>query len=213
VCIAGDFSGMPNTIPDVSAVTDLGVTIDSSVQVEGKSFVDTSSNFVHMVVSFDYEKNEVNTYLDGLLLQSDTLSTSFKLGVGESLNIPSLTTSHSNGNIYESSWQDDGTNGPRAGTIGDAFTPWILGGGFTDGITKVNSTDADPGFLGYNNNDIYGTSGQHLPGNITSVLNPTRSGLDGFVGSFKMYAKALSTKEVLSNYNAQKGYFKNIKIT
>jgi len=37
-----------------------------------------------------------------------------------------------------------------------------------------------------------------------------RSGLDGHLGSFKMYGKPLSTKEVLINYNAQRPFFTGI---
>ena len=215
VCIAGDFSGMPDVVPDTSAVTELGITIPYTTSAEGVTISDASSNFVHMAISFDYELNIVKTFLDGNLLQSNTLSTAFNLGLNESLKIPTLTTTPSNSSdIFESSWQDEtGNNGPRAGNLGEAFTPWVLGGGFTDGVLKELTAHADPGFLGYNTNDIHGTEGQHLPANITSSSNPTRSGLDGFLGSFKMYAKALSTTEVLTNFNAQKGYFKNIKLS
>ena len=211
VCIAGDFSGMEGVIPTASSVSELGITIPSSASAVGATILDASSSFVHMALSFDYVSNKVDIYLDGNLLKTSTLSQSFRTGIGEPLNIPSFITS-SNTDQYESSWQSDGLNGPRFGGL-NAFTPWILGGGFTDGISKVNASHANPGFLGYNTNDIFGTLGQHLPDNITSASNPTQSGLDGFVGSFKMYSKALSTKEVLKNFNAQKGYFKNIKLT
>ena len=38
------------------------------------------------------------------------------------------------------------------------------------------------------------------------------SGLRGHIGSLKFYSKALDPMEVKVNYDAQKGYFKNIKI-
>jgi len=93
------------------------------------------------------------------------------------------------------------------------------------------------GFMGtntndtYNNRDILEVSGGPSPGGLPDGNNwilgqhyppisgrggtsrQTRSGLEGYVGSFKVYTKSLTTSEVLSNYNAQKGFFKNIDIT
>ena len=66
------------------------------------------------------------------------------------------------------------------------YTPWIVGGGYTDGM--------------YNYNNFMG-------GDRGGVI----SGLHGHLGSVKFYSKPLSTQEVSQNYNAQKGYFKNIK--
>ena len=92
------------------------------------------------------------------------------------------------------------------------------------------------GFLGSNTNNTYqGTvqgntirtdtvstagdyiRGQHIPplaggqgGSASNRFQVTRSGLDGYVGSFKIYAKPLSTKEAKSNFEAQKGFFKNV---
>jgi len=37
------------------------------------------------------------------------------------------------------------------------------------------------------------------------------SALNGFLGSFKVYSKALTTKEVKTNFRGQKGFFKNIQ--
>jgi hypothetical protein len=39
-----------------------------------------------------------------------------------------------------------------------------------------------------------------------------RSGLDGFVGSFKIYTKPLNITEANANYTSQAGFFKNIKL-
>ena len=38
-----------------------------------------------------------------------------------------------------------------------------------------------------------------------------RSGLNGMIGSFKLYKRAIDSGEVLQNFNSQKGFFKNIK--
>ena len=112
------------------------------------------------------------------------------------------------------------------------FTPWILGGGFSDviGPSQNRPGATTPlGFLGYNTNDQYklhnggnlstdlfgGFYGQHIPSlggqiNTGSTRKIPRSGLDGFLGSFKMYSKPLDSTEVIINFNAQKGFFKNI---
>jgi len=72
---------------------------------------------------------------------------------------------------------------------GISFTPWIIGGGWTDGI-PFNKELTSGGFMG----NRHGWS----------------SGLGGHVGSVKFYSKPLSTTEVLINFNAQKGFYKNI---
>jgi len=67
------------------------------------------------------------------------------------------------------------------------YTPWIVGGGYTDGMYQHGN------FLGGDR------------GGITS-------GLRGHLGSLKFYARALDNSEVSKNYKAQQGFFKNIKI-
>ena len=115
-----------------------------------------------------------------------------------------------------SSWHNTSNNGPVIGKFGglDSFTPWILGGGFTDGIEKSSDIHGtyEPGFLGYNTNTIYGEPpaySQHSPLWVTSTTKPS-SGLDGFLGSFKLYSRALSNSEVRKNFIFQKGFYKNI---
>ena len=49
-----------------------------------------------------------------------------------------------------------------------------------------------------------------LDGGFMGNKHGLNSGLGGHVGSVKFYSKPLSTNEVLTNYNAQKGFFKNI---
>ena len=74
------------------------------------------------------------------------------------------------------------SGGPRLDTH---FTPWILGGGYTDGL-------AGSGFCGAKN---FGTI----------------SGFRGHLGSTKFYDRALTTQEVSNNYEAQKTIFENVK--
>ena len=39
-----------------------------------------------------------------------------------------------------------------------------------------------------------------------------KSGLGGFLGSLKLYNKAITASEVVKNYEAQLGFFENIRI-
>ena len=133
---------------------ELGVTVASSIELEGKSIVDASGTFLHMAVVFDYNTGNLNIYADGVLLKSSGIKTSFDMQEAESLNIPSFTMSGAN---LISSWQASGDVGPNVGVngLGVGFTPWILGGGFSDSIPRTNYGGSllgtrDPGFLGYN---------------------------------------------------------------
>ena len=77
------------------------------------------------------------------------------------------------------------TGGPQLNSF---FTPWIIGGGYTDGYVLDGSG--------------FGFMGSH---------HGIKSGLNGFVGSVKIYTKPLNSKEVLKNYEAQQGFFKSIQ--
>ena len=166
-----------------------------------------------MATVFDFNTDQVKIYCDGEVLTTSSIGTSFNLRATNTLQIPSLSQ---NGGYLVSSWENTTKDGPVVGNLGFGFTPWILGGGFTDGIEKVAAIGAnDPGFLGYNTNTRYGSppsNSQHSPslGGITST-KPS-SGLDGFLGSFKVYSRALSNSEVRRNFNLQKGFYKNIKV-
>ena len=93
-------------------------------------------------------------------------------------------------------YQKDLWNWDGPGATG--FTPWIVGGGYTDGMTNVE--------FGY---DASSAEGMNFLGSPGGGL---RSGFNGLVGSFKLYKRAINGAEVLKNFNSQKGFFKNIKI-
>jgi len=241
VCIA---ESSDSDTPDPTNVTELGLYIPSSTvtTTNTRNVLDCSGQFCHYSVVFNYVSNSVTVYLDGESLASTALNTSFDVPTGESLNIPSLTKQlppTTSTQIYEASYNPGLRYGPRVGLdseLGTKFTPWIIGGGFTDSISQcmVNQQGVaipgnDPGFLGYNTNDTYhistytgnGLIGQHaysntaIPSDALSIggnIARAQSGLDGFVGSFKIYRKALTTKEVTDNYDAQQAYFKNISV-
>ena len=206
-------------IPSMPAesVSELGSTTASSISVNGVSITDVSASFVHVAVVFDFENDKLNTYFDAELLTTSSLSTAFDLSSGGMPNIPSLTRAEDSTYDYAESWQNADNTGPVVGNLGLGFTPWILGGGFSDGIGRtVGKSTYDPGFLGYNTNTFYGnpTSSQHNTAGMsgTSATVP-ESGLDGFIGSFKLYTRALSNTEVRKNYTFQKGFFKNIQVS
>ena len=83
----------------------------------------------------------------------------------------------------------DGPSTLKQGPLLNVFyTPWIVGGGYTDGMYKYGN------FLG--------------GGARSGVV----SGLRGHVGSLKFYSKPLDKSEVIKNYKAQEGFFKSILI-
>lgn len=225
ICIAE--SSLSET-PTPADVTELGFCIPSgTTTTKGVAFTDASSSFVHFSVVFDYINDKLSVYADGYELSSTIMSTAFDITKSQTLAIPSFTQ----GKIseqYEASWESTvGKNGPvvtmeEGQVLGTSFTPWILGGGFSDNIWKTHEDHTGaplpggpPGFLGYNTNDTYyskssGVEGQHEPELDNRASSRPRSGLSGFLGSFKVYEKPLTPAEVLQNYTAQKGFFKEI---
>ena len=215
ICFAQSYSGIEDLLSDPTAMyaASLGSSVevvveDSILTPEGVSFTDASASFVHITASFDYLQNTVSVYFDGELATQDSLSDGMGLeGLvsGESLFIPNSIRHGTT--PYSKSHSPDNTEGPRVGgTTGVSFTPWILGGGFSDTIPTY-------GFMGTNTNDGYEAEAikQHSPP-LGDGSTMSKSGLDGYIGSFKMYLKPLSKEEVLQNFQAQKGYFKNIKV-
>jgi hypothetical protein len=209
---------------------------------EGTTIRDVSSGFHHMALSFDYEGDTVTCFMDGNVLATSSIAKSFQLDPGQPLNVPSMAsvggTPYMNslgvasGNTERLRLTEslhEGTSQPPAYPM---FTPWVIGGGFTDSAPRqytmeqtlgFNTTPV--GFLGTNTNSTYysnsvnattgGYAGQHDPpiGGFTYAgvsRDIARSGLDGYLGSFKVYTRALSTNEVIVNYDAQKGFFTNI---
>ncbi len=189
-----------------------GLVIDTSTVVNSKKISDVSSSFMHLAVTFDYEANEVKAYLDGDLIKTQTVQDTF--GTSLPPRLPSMvdTSSFSYENIYASSlpvlpplfppnsvgqkdfWYFDGPR-PTGRNGSPPQTPWIIGGGYTDGMTSLtpDGTSTGMNFLG-------------------GEWGGKKSGLFGFVGSLKLYTRAVSSTEVLNNFNSQKGFFKNLKV-
>ena len=126
-------------------------------------------------------------YCDGALLATSSYNDVFGINPREQLlNIPSLIKNNSF--EYNSSSMSSVSVGPlKVGPELDTYlTPWILGGGYTDGMQTGN-------FMG-------GTWGGII------------SGLKGYLGNTKFYGKSLSDADILNNYNATKTFFKNIDV-
>ena len=167
--------------------------VSGNYELSSRSFNDVSSNFCHICTTISPSSNEITVYLDGIAMATSSISEVF----GEQIYSPVKLPTFYRSNSFE--YNSDTIKGPNfAGmanvnlatgpSLNSFFTPYILGGGYTDGILKDDMTS---GFMG--------------------ALHGKKSGLNGFIGSAKFYSKTLNKGEVLKNYKAQKGYFKNIK--
>ena len=249
VCLAERWETSTDTIPaNLKETTQVGMFIPSSILTSsGYGIQDVSSGYHHINVSFDYSKDKVDFHLDGELLTTSSLTDVF----GGSPNDTVLPTPVKMELANQSdviAFNDPTTESFLGNTIYDerctpervsfpVFTPWIIGGGYTDNIPKVPGTNFRPqGFLGSNTNNYHqqtqkgdsvssincGTMGEYIVGQHNPPLsggkggtasarrNIPRSGLDGFIGSFKIYSRPLNTSEAKVNYDSQKGFFHNI---
>ena len=212
VCIAEKLEHSGGTV--LKSAKDLGIITKEGNIVDNVSVSGVGKDFMHVAVVFNFSENKVSTVFDGQILSTSSISTAFDTDHDRALMIPSLTKPINPTNVGVSSWTNESGTGPVIGnTVGAAFTPWILGGGFTDGILKSGTLSThNPGFLGYNTNTLYGVPPKSQHTASFDVAEAPSSGLGGFLGSFKIYSRALSISEVRNNYLSQKGFFKNIKI-
>lgn len=192
-----------------------GLYIDTSTTVGGIKFNDVSSNFMQVTVTINYTDKEVSFWLNDQLMTTNTVSQVF--GSEGPPNIPSMVdpSSFSYSSIYAedlplnpplyppdslgqaSFWHWGGPVPKGAGGV--LMTPWIIGGGYTDGMsakalsTHVARSNEGANFMG----------GQ---------WGGKKSGLYGHLGSVKLYNRPLTSIEIRKNYLGQRGFFENIKI-
>ena len=164
-----------------------GLVIPVSSTFNGATLSSCESEFCQISVTFNPVLDEIKVYLDGTNLVTSSYSDVFDAeSRKQTPRIPSIPPENSfeyiKSNLGGNSIQEY-HEGPRRDRY---FTPWILGGGFTDG-------NPDGGFMG----GEYG-------GKV--------SGLNGYLGCTRFYSKPLTDAEVLNNYNATESFFKNIKI-
>jgi hypothetical protein len=139
--------------------------------VSSVAFSDASAGFIHVALTVNVKDNYVALYCDGVSMVTSSIPDVF----GITNNFPPSLPSFYGTSSFEH------TNGP---SLNKFFTPWIIGGGYSDGL--------DDGFM--------------------SIRSGKTSGLFGHIGSFKIYNNALTTAEIVKNFDAQKGFFKNILI-
>ena len=192
-----------------------GLMIDTSTSVSSVQFNDVSSKFCLATVTVDYFDDSVKLYLNGNLMKSQSVLQTF--GTEGYPKIPSLTqlNSFNYDNAYENSLPFNAPlfppnslgqtdfwywKGPQSGGQAGSppLTPWIIGGGYTDGMHPKKLT----------NFKDQETTGMNFMG---GKWGGRKSGLYGYLGSFKLYNRAITSNEVLNNYNAQRGFFENLK--
>jgi len=164
----------------------------------GKNYQEASSAFMLVNVAIDPPKDEIRMSLDGEIMATSSLSEVFGTKKYNPMNIPSLARSNSfEYNASSVSGLKKLQEGPKLHKSGNitpiGFTPWMLGGGYTDGMYKYGN------FMGMSHN-------------ATTPHGGIISGLRGFIGSTKFYNRALESAEVRKNYTSQQGLFKNIAI-
>ncbi len=151
-----------------------GMAVPVFETFNGKSLSSCGNSFAQLSVSVDPQKDEVRVYIDGTKLMTSSYVDTFGVNRrGETFKAPSIKQNNS----FEYS------GGPSLDTY---FTPWILGGGYTDGFSGGN-------FMG----GEYG-------GKV--------SGLRGYMGCTRFYSKPLTDADVLNNYKATKNFFKNVEV-
>jgi len=176
---------------DAATWYNCGVTLDTST-TEGKALTDTSSTYSLLTVTVEPPKDKITIYLDGYPLVTSSLATSFGTDIYRPIAVPSFTAENSfEYGVSSFDWKTFAPlleGGPKFNTsIGYSFTPWIVGGGYSDGAyesTRIN--------------------------NFMNAYGGISSGLKGHIGSIKFYDKPLNNVEVIKNFNGQKGFFKNI---
>lgn len=176
--------------PSQYEVFKLGIPLTTTIPGTTKKLYDVSSQFMHFAITSKPEDNNISVYVDGVLVSSTTLTDTFGVENGKNLNIPSFIKQNSFTYSLSSTGSPNFAYGPTIPP--NSFTPWIVGGGFTDG-NYLPSDDSNKGFMG---------KGHGL-----------NSGLNGHVGSLKFYSRPLTNSEIVDNYNSQKGFFKNIDLT
>ena len=253
VCIAERWDASTGITPQADQVTQVGMFVPSSILTSsGFGIGDVSSGYHHISISFDYLHNKVDFNFDGELLTTSSLAdviggvpgdTVFPTPVKINLaaNTDRIFFNDPTAESFLGNTQYDERCTPERVAF-PVFTPWIIGGGYTDNIPKIPGTNFRPqGFLGSNTNNTHqGTQkggalssisidedvagnmgsypvGQHKPplsggkgGSSSGRREIPRSGLDGYIGSFKIYSRPLTTIEAKRNYDSQKGFFHNI---
>lgn len=175
----------------------LRFVVSDQLEVNGVKLADCINKFVLVSLVFDVSEDKLKFFVNGTLLKEQGLSTTFGRSRGSAPQVPSFVVPRSqatssfeyaSGTVSQSPEVSLFDAGPKNNKY---FTPWIVGGGWTDG-RDINLATSSGGFL-------------DTGAGIMSSYN-------GYVGSLKIYKKALNTKEIVVNYNHQKKFFENIDL-
>jgi len=154
---------------------------------EGRALSACGKEFCNISVTFDPIQDSISIYFDGEKFATSSLSYVFGIPAYSMPNIPTFKKANS----FEYNSSSVGSLAPaslKAGPKLDRyFTPWIVGGGYTDGMSL---------------------RGNFMGGEYGGII----SGLRGYIGSLKFYSKPLNSNEILNNYKSQKDFFKNIDV-
>lgn len=153
--------------------------------------------FVQLAVTFNPPENTIKFYCDGTLLTTSSYLDVFGQNANEGMpNIPSFKKENSFEYNSTSMASVDSVRDLSAGPRLDPyFTPWILGGGYTDGLQTSSVGDGVE-------------TGNFMGGRHGGII----SGLKGYLGGTKFYSKPLTDGQILNNFNASKLFFKNIEV-
>jgi flagellin-specific chaperone FliS len=159
----------------------------SATTSSGKALWKVSEEFCDLAFTLDYQKDEITLYLDKEVLAVSSVSQVFGSDTYRPPKLPSIIFTDSfeyNTSTVGPTAPDSLKTGPQ---LNDYFTPWILGGGYTDGMALT---------------------GNFMGGEFGGVT----SGLRGYLGSTKFYRKPINGKEIEFNYLIQSKLYKNIAL-
>lgn len=154
-------------------------------QSNGVYLSSCQNEFAHIAVTFDPLSDSIKFYLDGNLITTSSMSYVFGIQPYTMPNLPTFKKPNTFDYVPSALNATAPTKlkyGPR---LNKYFTPWIVGGGYTDGMYQYGN------FMGSNYGGV-------------------KSGLRGYLGSLKFYSRPLADSEVYENYRAHKDFFKNI---
>jgi len=165
-----------------------GMSVRVSSTIGGVTLSSCKDEFCHLVFTVSPEDNEVNLYLDSVNIATSSYQDVFGVdGSRETAKLPSVFQDNS----FEYNTTKVSPSSIEALKYGPAldryFTPWIIGGGYTDG-------NPDGNFMG-------GSYGGKV------------SGLKGNVGGVKIYSRSLTPSEIKGNYEVTQNFFKNIIVS
>jgi len=190
-----------------------GTSVPTDTTVNGVKFDDVSGSFALATITVDYTNDEVKIYLNGNTMVTSGAFDTF--GVEGPPNIPSKLDASSfrygithddlplvaprfprNRVGQKDFWYWEGPNAADRSRVN--ITPFIIGGGYTDGMDSKGT-------------DWY-TEGSNTGMNfLGGEWGGKKSGFHGFIGSVKFYNRPLTADEVSANYKAQRGFFENIR--